>query len=127
MRSAKKQLLHRLLEGYERSAHHGQPGPWKRAVIVYLDERTFPDAWGPDGADEKDELLSAVTDLQRAGAVELRYHKGFGGRIPSQVRLTASTIERALELAVELGFRPAGRSEERRVGKECRSRWSPYH
>ena len=25
-----------------------------------------------------------------------------------------------------LGF-PLGRSEERRVGKECRSRWSPYH
>src|SRR6266496_6608102 len=24
-------------------------------------------------------------------------------------------------------FRGAGRSEERRVGKECRSRWSPYH
>src|SRR6266567_8899887 len=23
--------------------------------------------------------------------------------------------------------RSAGRSEERRVGKECRSRWSPYH
>ena len=22
---------------------------------------------------------------------------------------------------------PAIRSEERRVGKECRSRWSPYH
>src|SRR2546422_6281904 len=22
---------------------------------------------------------------------------------------------------------PTGRSEERRVGKECRSRWSPYH
>src|SRR3712207_8646509 len=28
----------------------------------------------------------------------------------------------------ELGpARAAGRSEERRVGKECRSRWSPYH
>ena len=24
-------------------------------------------------------------------------------------------------------IRAAGRSEERRVGKECRSRWSPYH
>src|SRR3712207_9096284 len=24
-------------------------------------------------------------------------------------------------------FAVAGRSEERRVGKECRSRWSPYH
>ena len=22
---------------------------------------------------------------------------------------------------------PTSRSEERRVGKECRSRWSPYH
>src|SRR5580693_2448082 len=29
--------------------------------------------------------------------------------------------------AVETGFAFADRSEERRVGKECRSRWSPYH
>ena len=28
------------------------------------------------------------------------------------------------ELARRLGV---SRSEERRVGKECRSRWSPYH
>src|SRR3712207_9072941 len=28
-------------------------------------------------------------------------------------------------LATRAGFSP--RSEERRVGKECRSRWSPYH
>src|SRR2546430_8513892 len=26
-----------------------------------------------------------------------------------------------------LGEKLMGRSEERRVGKECRSRWSPYH
>src|SRR2546430_12447756 len=26
---------------------------------------------------------------------------------------------------VDFGYK--GRSEERRVGKECRSRWSPYH
>ena len=25
------------------------------------------------------------------------------------------------------GMTPLARSEERRVGKECRSRWSPYH
>src|SRR5258708_37697927 len=29
--------------------------------------------------------------------------------------------------AVAHGIAPALRSEERRVGKECRSRWSPYH
>ena len=45
-----------------------------------------------------------------------------------------------LALVAMLGFQPAPReqvgplpggaflrSEERRVGKECRSRWSPYH
>src|SRR2546430_2102490 len=47
--------------------------------------------------------------------------------------LTAQQIE-----AVKMGYAPARRktgeliypglrSEERRVGKECRSRWSPYH
>ena len=28
---------------------------------------------------------------------------------------------------IGLGMMAAERSEERRVGKECRSRWSPYH
>ena len=33
-----------------------------------------------------------------------------------------------LSLNIETqGGIPRGRSEERRVGKECRSRWSPYH
>src|SRR2546425_12914184 len=31
------------------------------------------------------------------------------------------------ETAVARVEPPGGRSEERRVGKECRSRWSPYH
>ena len=30
-------------------------------------------------------------------------------------------------LVDELDTNITGRSEERRVGKECRSRWSPYH
>ena len=32
-----------------------------------------------------------------------------------------------LYLAIVKQFEPLLRSEERRVGKECRSRWSPYH
>ena len=31
------------------------------------------------------------------------------------------------ELNGEIVASGAKRSEERRVGKECRSRWSPYH
>src|SRR3989441_1447619 len=34
---------------------------------------------------------------------------------------------RQLEAHDKLAYGEAQRSEERRVGKECRSRWSPYH
>ena len=30
-------------------------------------------------------------------------------------------------VGVSKAFQANKRSEERRVGKECRSRWSPYH
>src|SRR5256886_12036515 len=33
----------------------------------------------------------------------------------------------ALQLVTRAGVASESRSEERRVGKECRSRWSPYH
>ena len=32
-----------------------------------------------------------------------------------------------LAIAIKSGINVVDRSEERRVGKECRSRWSPYH
>ena len=35
--------------------------------------------------------------------------------------------DRCATLALPKGEAVPGRSEERRVGKECRSRWSPYH
>src|SRR3712207_9042579 len=40
----------------------------------------------------------------------------------------AGTLQTALKRATSVSFeRVDSRSEERRVGKECRSRWSPYH
>ena len=40
-------------------------------------------------------------------------------------------LDRDLTLPIDeirsSSFRHTARSEERRVGKECRSRWSPYH
>src|SRR2546426_1752192 len=35
--------------------------------------------------------------------------------------------EKLIDRFVDLLGRQRKRSEERRVGKECRSRWSPYH
>ena len=36
------------------------------------------------------------------------------------------SVSATLEGSSDFNF-STGRSEERRVGKECRSRWSPYH
>ena len=41
-------------------------------------------------------------------------------------RVTAEE-KASLELTCKLLNLSLSRSEERRVGKECRSRWSPYH
>ena len=44
-----------------------------------------------------------------------------------KVRFTETQIVNILKLA-DSGMKVEDiRSEERRVGKECRSRWSPYH
>src|SRR2546430_2679826 len=55
-----------------------------------------------DGREDRDEKQAA-----QAGLCEARHE----------------AIERGLLSLASIG----ARSEERRVGKECRSRWSPYH
>src|SRR2546430_12705565 len=45
-------------------------------------------------------------------------------RLPVDIDLG---VEQGVPDAVLVGDAIAIRSEERRVGKECRSRWSPYH
>ena len=43
------------------------------------------------------------------------------------VGVIPARIAKTLSFLVEEGCILIVRSEERRVGKECRSRWSPYH
>src|SRR5256885_2823497 len=57
--------------------------------------------------------------LYRAiGEVESRYRRPVAA---------GRAVERVMLLDAVLGSPNLNRSEERRVGKECRSRWSPYH
>ena len=51
---------------------------------------------------------------------------GTSNFILSEMRDKGLSFATALEEAQKRGYAEA-RSEERRVGKECRSRWSPYH
>ena len=84
-------------------------------------ERLSPWQW-------REEILTAVTPPRSADTVPLEQARdrvlAAAVRSPEQVP--------ALPIAAMDGFAVrradlTARSEERRVGKECRSRWSPYH
>src|SRR5713226_10248848 len=65
-------------------------------------------------------------DTQNPKAVEQSLHHSnaqMGTWVQSPFMIRQAGLSRIEE---RLGI-TNGRSEERRVGKECRSRWSPYH
>src|SRR3989441_13179028 len=69
--------------------------------------------------------LEAITVEQGDSAVVPRGVGTFGSR---STTIGGSALLRAAEKVKAKAVRIAAhRSEERRVGKECRSRWSPYH
>src|SRR2546429_7164192 len=74
-------------------------------------------AWRGDGMSA---TFAAINRNKRGIAVDLQHPEG--------ARLVLE-LARRVDVLVE-NFLPGvadRRSEERRVGKECRSRWSPYH
>ena len=85
------------------------------------------------------EYLS-VNKVTAATLVTVEAKIPFGNKIPSSGKLKfitspvgTSTVNKFVPPAWLVVFKttdpapPPSRSEERRVGKECRSRWSPYH
>ena len=64
------------------------------------------------------EIKKVQTVSQQVLALEDKY------RAMSETELKSQTA--ALRVRLDKG-ETLDRSEERRVGKECRSRWSPYH
>src|SRR3712207_6363909 len=77
-----------------------------RELIALLEKVTQqpPRMWGPS--------------IVGFGSYRYTYESGHTGEAP-----LAGFAIRGRELVIYL----VARSEERRVGKECRSRWSPYH
>ena len=85
-------------------------------------------------ADSADDRSGLRRLCQRHGLAYERFRKLFVQRLgvpPHRYRI-GRRLERACHLLID-SDRPVAaiaeeqRSEERRVGKECRSRWSPYH
>ena len=67
---------------------------------------------------QSDAFLSRATEILYGGAA--------GGGKSHLMRVVALMLCMAVAGLQVYLFRTT-RSEERRVGKECRSRWSPYH
>ena len=61
-------------------------------------------------------VASAVMAFAAAGANAAQLDTDARTAIPNQV-----------QQIIVVDYHAMQRSEERRVGKECRSRWSPYH
>ena len=66
--------------------------------------------------------------MGRIAEAEFLYLTTTGRRsgMPREIEIWFTRVDGHYYVIAEPGQR-ARRSEERRVGKECRSRWSPYH
>ena len=72
--------------------------------------------------DSPEDFIQVLRNRKTNGSGRLNLQKENIGRGLAQLVLTV--IELLRQLLEKQAIR---RSEERRVGKECRSRWSPYH
>ena len=63
----------------------------------------------------------------RLGVTEVEEKKRVSENVESHPVQLAPTGPGTSEVAPLVSDQDVQRSEERRVGKECRSRWSPYH
>jgi len=114
-------LVHEVLPECEVELAEGaSPDPRSYRVDFSRFEAAFPDhraEWtARDGTQE-------LADAYRR--VGLSW-EDFDGQRYTRLKRLRALIE-AGELDGTLRRRAVARSEERRVGKECRSRWSPYH
>ena len=65
----------------------------------------------------REDVQKIIFEFSKNREISPRYYDGFGKR-PDSFQYPSDIFEFA---------KKGARSEERRVGKECRSRWSPYH
>src|SRR5256884_3461269 len=123
--------LKAFMDGYVRALARLEGGPY--TGISKISVQTGTSHGGvvlPDGSIAKVQL---DLDALKALSADARSKYGLGGA----VQHGASTLApeafgslpqcEAIEIHLATNFQNIVRSEERRVGKECRSRWSPYH
>ena len=87
-------------------------------VYVYEDKQEIQGFIGLSNEYIEGIFVSAEMQSQGIGKILLNYVKG------KRNKLILNVYQKNTRA---ISFYQRERSEERRVGKECRSRWSPYH
>src|SRR2546429_8918715 len=99
-------------------ARRAFPGPLSQACEAYDPDYAVTVRDRPRSKSAESRSFQGFLD----GRVDLKNFRGFAHRVlPAAAFPAAGTPPLAGECRLDK------RSEERRVGKECRSRWSPYH
>ena len=102
--------------------------PVTHVVNCSIRSNTFPEPW----------KKAIITPIHKSGSPDLVSNYRPISILPALSKVLEKTVAKQLVDYLEnkhllhpkqFGFRArySTRSEERRVGKECRSRWSPYH
>ena len=75
------------------------------------------------------ETISRLIDFLRGQGLEVWIEDEIAdvGEFSGLPHCALEHIGQKVDLAIVVGGDGSLRSEERRVGRECRSRWSPYH
>jgi len=111
-----------------------EAGDGGRGCVSFRREKYVPRGGpnGGDGGDGGDVVLRVDpglgTLLDLSYPQHLRAGRGEHGRGKDQHGARGADLELRVPPGTLVSDAASGeRSEERRVGKECRSRWSPYH
>ena len=102
---------------------HNDEGAMGLVINQPMADFTFPDLLQQLGVSE--EADTSAISVQFGGPVE--QGRGFVLHSPDYVHESTLVVDDDVALTATVDILKAIRSEERRVGKECRSRWSPDH
>src|SRR2546422_11401938 len=108
------------------------------AQLETLEAASLDRRLAPGRTSEVDRLVAVLNRLLSRLETAVEHLRRFTADAAHELRTPIAALRAHLEVALARGGSPDGyrnglldaleqRSEERRVGKECRSRWSPYH
>src|SRR5256885_8837902 len=101
-------------------------GTWATFFFFFSSRRRHTRLQGDWGSDVCSSDLYSTTPVPPPVVYGNNYYDG--GYYPAQpVQPVYSAGDYVAPVVIGAALAAGVRSEERRVGKECRSRWSPYH